>query len=298
MEKFKNIALKLLFPPKIVTFLMVIISAAALVYVFTNSLGESPAAYIAYVFSFYTLCVVIACVPFYIKKYKNKVYANPYASKYLTEKELRIRTSLYYGTAFNLTYAVLKLLAGYHFKSVWIGAVAVYYMAIFAIRFLLVTNDRKSKKLKAEKDLLLYQWKSYRACGVLMFFLNAAMTGMAVQMIWQNKGYNYPGFLIYAMAAYTFYRLITAIVQNIKLRKSTNPVFTAAKVMDLSVALMSVFALQTAMFAAFGTEMNSVTQRLMNALTGGFVCISVMFIAVMMVISANSKINALKNNIK
>lgn len=298
MEKFKSIVLKLLFPYKIITFFLTVTSAVGLFWIFTNGMETHPVAYAVYLLSFYTLCVVIAGIPFYIKKYKSKMYSNPYTAKYLTEKDLRIRTSLYNGTIFNLTYAVLKLMAGIYFKSMWIGAVSVYYIVLFVIRFLLITNDRKSNRFDNEQEKLLYQWNSYRISGGLMFLLNAAITGMTVQMIWQNKGYNYPGVLIYAMAAYTFYRLTMAIVQNVKMHKSNTPVLAAAKAMDLSVAMMSVFALQTAMFSAFGTDMGQVTQRVFNIATGGFVCISVLFIAVMMVIHANNEILKIKNNIK
>lgn len=285
---------RLLFPPKPVTFLFVVISTAGLINVFTKDAQQTVAAYFIYAFSFYTLCVVAACLPFYIKKYRTKIYSNPYAARYISEKELRLKVSMYNGTAFNMVYATLKFMASVYYKSVWLGVVSVYYALLFIIRLLLVTADRADRKADSKQKIDLYRWKSYRFCGVLMFVLNVAVTSMTVQMIWQNKGYKYPGYLIYAMAAYTFYRLIMSVVQFIKYRQNENPIFSAVKAIDLSIALVSLFALQTAMFAAFGADMPQNAQRLLNSFTGGLVCITILFIAVVMVIGANKKISELK----
>lgn len=51
---------KLLFVPCWAVLLMTAVSAGALVYVFSNSLDTSPVAYAAYIFAFYTLCVLCA----------------------------------------------------------------------------------------------------------------------------------------------------------------------------------------------------------------------------------------------
>lgn len=89
--------------------------------------------------------------------------------------------------------------------------------------------------------------------------------------------------VIYASAAYTFYRLTMAVIRNIKIQENDNPIFTAAKVLDLSSALMSIYALQSAMITTFGADMEEWTRRLLNSMTGSVVCISVMLMAVFMI---------------
>ena len=296
MEQFKKILLSLLYPHGIIIFLLTILSSAGLFWVFSNGMDEHPIAYIIYVLSFYTLSVIVIAAPPIFKKCRDLIYGNTHAARYLTEEELRSRISLYSGTIINLAYAVFKLFTGVYYNSVWFGAVAVYYMVLCLIRFLLIKNDRKSIQIKTDDERNLHGWKSYRACGWLMLALNIAIVGMVVQMIWQNKGYSYPGFVIYASAAYTFYRMTMAIIKIIKTRKATNPVFSAAKAIDLSVALMAIFALQTAMFASFGAEMSADSSRLMNAVTGGTVCLGVVCIAVIMIIRSSRSIKDIKIN--
>ena len=59
----KNLGKKLLFPPIWLMALLVIVSAAALTFVFVQGMEQSVPAYIVYVLAFYTLSVVsVFCV--------------------------------------------------------------------------------------------------------------------------------------------------------------------------------------------------------------------------------------------
>lgn len=115
----------------------------------------------------------------------------------------------------------------------------------------------------------------------------------AVQMIWQNRSYEYKGYIIYISALYAFYCLINAVVNVVKFSKRNNAILSAAKILALAGALMSMFALQTAMFSAFGG--GEELQRLMNTITGGAVCLIVMGMAVFMIVRANIYLKKLEN---
>lgn len=285
MEQWKLRMRQLLFPPKWVVILLTLFSAAALTYIFLNGLSEHPLAYIVYPLSFYALCTLLALMPAAIGRCRTGLYANQYSARYLTERELRMRLSLYNGTAFNLAFGLFKLVIGIVYRSAWFGAVGIYYMVLSLMRYLLLRKDRALRKSPA--PTLSAQWQSYRICGGLLLMLNAAMSGIVIQIIRLNESYYYPGFVIYASAAYTFYRLTIAIIQSVRLRKQSQPLFTAAKHIDLSAALMSIFALQTAMFTTFGGEMTKETQNLMNSMTGGSVCCIVVCLAVFMLVKGH-----------
>lgn len=64
-----------------------------------------------------------------------------------------------------------------------------------------------------------------------MLLLSLAMAGMIVQMVLQNEGYSYPGTVIYASAAYTFYSLVLAAV-NLG-RRTAGLLLSAAKIVNL-----------------------------------------------------------------
>ena len=292
MEKFRNL-LRWFSPTGWVSFFLVNGAAVGLVWVFWKGMDEHPVAYAIYMLAFYALCVVCVKVPGAFRSGKGLVLSNPHARRYFTDKPFKAKFKLYSSTVLNLAYGVFKLMIGIVYHSVWFGSVAVYYMVLSLLRFLLITANRRTEQLEpAEKNLR--QWKSYRICGWLMLLLNAAVTVMVVQMVWQNRGYSYPGYVIYVSAAYTFYRLTMAIVRAVKNRKDHSPVFAAAGVMDLCAALMSIFALQTAMFSSFGGDMTAENRFLMNTLTGTGVSILVLCAAVVMIVRATKAVRKMK----
>lgn len=285
MEKLRKV-LRWFRPPGWVSFFLVNGAAAGLFWVFLMGNEEHPMAYGVYVLSFYALCVVSVKLPEAVRRAKGLVLSNPLARRYFTDRSFKARLKLYSSTVINITYGIFKLAIGIVYHSAWFGSVAVYYMVLSVLRYLLVSAHRRTDALEGEQKRLR-QWKSYHLCGWLLLVLNTTITGMVFQMIWRNRGYSYPGFIIYVFAAYTFYRLTMSIIRAVKNRHNHSPVFAAAGAMDLCVAVMSIFALQTAMFSSFGGEMSADDRFLMNSLTGGGVSLLVVCIAVFMIIRSH-----------
>lgn len=273
---------RLVYPHWFIKTLMVILTIILLVYSLGYPYANPVIAYFSYAFSAYTLAVVAIRTPVMVKYIKRKLHANKYSERVLSEPVLRAQISLYGSSGINILYALLKFAAGVYYRSVWLGAVAIYYIVLSLIRIGLVRKERKSFKITDEREQRLYELKSSHFCGCLMFLLNIAVTGLVIQMIWQNKYYEYPGFLIYAQAAYAFYCMSFAIVNFVKYRKMERPILSAAKVVSMACALMSILALQTAMLMQFGDE-KMAFNRIMNVLTGSAVCIMVFVIAVWLV---------------
>lgn len=79
----------------------------------------------------------------------------------------------------------------------------------------------------------------------------------------------------------------------IKYRKMERPILSAAKVVSMSCALMSIFALQTAMLTQFGAEQADFIQ-LMNFLTGSVVCFAEFLLAIWLVHKTNKELKELE----
>ena len=105
-----------------------------------------------------------------------------------------------------------------------------------------------------------------------------------------NKGYEYHGILIYAMAAYTFYTTIFAVINLVKYRKYKSPVMTVSKIISLSSAPVSMLSLETAMFSQFGQSMSQEGQRLMIALTGAGISVAVIGMSAYMIIKTSQEL--------
>lgn len=286
MKRFKEIFIRLFSPGLPLTVVLCVVSTVLLVYVFANKLEQSVVAYVAYIVSAYTLVSVSLSIPNVIKTCKKILYGNKHSKRYLTEEDLRTKTALYSGLSIHLIYSVFKLCSGIYYNSVWFISEAVYHMIIGIVQFLIVRNDRRNE------SFIPSEWKVYRVCGVLMLLLNTAISAVVALSVFQNKSYVYSGIIIYATAAYTFYRFIVSFVQIAKYRKRNRPVLLASKFLNLSASLMSLFALQTAMLTQF--DDGTVNAKMMNTATGSFVVFSVIYIAVSMIIRSTKEINKTK----
>lgn len=131
--------------------------------------------------------------------------------------------------------------------------------------------------------------RHYRTTGGFLFALDLALSVIATQIVQDGRSYAYPGTLIYVAALYAFYSLTLATVNIFKYRKFNSPVLSAAKAVNLTTALVSIFNLETAMLAQFGAD-QVYFRLIMTACTAFAVCATVLGAAIYMVISANKKL--------
>ena len=291
----KKIGKKLLFPPIWLMVILVILSAVALVFVFLGGLEATIPAYIVYVLAFYTLSVVtVFCAMVLPKQYstiRQKIYANSFGNRYMTDRVFRTNISLSVSFVISMLYVSINLWSWHSLKSYWFMVLAVYYGIMAVMRFLLVRYVR-SKKIGTN---MLGEWKRSRICAYILLLINLSLSGAVLMILYRQRGYDYPGVLIYVMALYTFYCAIHAIVEIIKYRKMESPVMTAAKVVSLSAALVSLLNLETAMFAQFGADMTPENQRIFIILTGAGVSITVVTLSVILIVNANKEIRRIQN---
>ena len=290
----KNPVKKALHLSWVLTVLLVLLSVVLLIYAFAIPGANPIISYVGYFISSYALLVVCFKMPHIIRSIKMRLYANTYSRKLLTDRTLRDVISLYAGCGISIGYAVFKFSAGVYYHSVWIGAVAVYYVIVSLMRFGLMKRYRYNLKHENEQEQYRFGLKSYRFCGILMFLLNSAVTGLVVQLIWKGESYRYPGLLIYAFAAYSFYCIAMAIRNMARHRKLESPVLAAAKMLSFACALMSILATQTAMLTQFG-DGNTAFARVMNAATGSVVCFLIFGLAVWMVLRANKEMKKMED---
>ncbi|TWT25756.1 hypothetical protein [Planomicrobium sp. CPCC 101110] len=294
MERAKKTTDKFLFPSNVFKVLLTLLSASVLVYIFLWGNQFSPVAYMGYVVSAYTLIIMVVGIPSVIKSGKLLVYNNPFGSRFLTEVNYRAMLFMYSGMAINLLYVLFNVVTCFIYHSIWYGAVAIYYMVLSLIYFVLIRKSRKIFSQEQGVGRQIQELYSYRLCGFLLFLLNLTMTGIVFQIIWQDKSYVYVGLVIYGAAGFTFCRLFIVIVNMVKFRKKNSPILTAVKMMNFVSALMSLFVLQTAMFAEFGG--GDIFRRVMNALTGAIICFIVIYMAAYMVLQANKKLKTIMIN--
>ena len=290
----KKIGKKLLFPPVWLMILLSVLSAAGLIAVFLNGWDTSPVAYAVYAAAFYTLCVVtVFCIIVLPKQYqriKKRVLSNPFGNRYATDKVFRTKVSLNLSLGINLLYAAVNVLSWYLYQSWWFVCLAVYYGILSVMRFLLVRYVRLNEIGTNRYGEL----KRSLACSYIMLLLNLFLSGAVLMVVYQNRGYEYHGIMIYVMAMYTFYTATHAIINLIKYRSFESPVMSTAKGISMAAALVSMLNLETAMFAEFGESMSKQDQQLMIMLTGAGISIAVIAMAVNMILRSTKEMKKLR----
>lgn len=291
---FKRMGKSLLYPPIWVMLILSVISAGGLAAVFIKGWNTSAVAYIVYVVSFYTLtvlCIFFAAVlPKRYKEIKRRIYDHPIGGKYMTDAAFRTHVSLYMSLGINLLYVGVNVFSFVLYRSMWFIVLAVYYIILAVMRFLLV---RYVRTVGIGKNRI-GELKSAVLCSAILLTLNFALTGAVMMILYQNKGFDYHGILIYVMAAYTFYITTHAVIDLIKYRKLGSPVMTVTKVIALSAALVSMLSLETAMFSQFGQDMEPENKWLMIALTGAGVSVAVVTMSVCMIVKSAREIRNFK----
>ena len=291
----KKIGKKLLFPPVFLLVILVIVSALALSLIFVHGMEQTIPAYLVYALAFYTLSTVtVYCVLVLPKQYstiRQKIYDHPFGNRYMTDEVFRTNISLCVSFGISMLYVGINLWSWYALQSYWFMVLAVYYVIMAVMRFLLVRYVRIQKIGTS----ILGEWKRSRICAYILLLINLSLSGAVLMILYQHRGYDYPGILIYVMALSTFYALTMSIVDMVKCRKMGSPVMSTAKIVSLSAAVVSLLNLETAMFAQFGADMSAEHQRIFIILTGAGVSITIVTLSVTLIGNANKEIRRIKN---
>ncbi|MDD3341588.1 MAG: hypothetical protein PHN72_05330 [Bacilli bacterium] len=168
----------------------------------------------------------------------------------------------------------------------WFIVLSFYYISLTIIRFTIIKNYR-------EKSSYIESLNDSKNIRYLLFLLNITATGIIIQIIVHNKGFSYNGNLIYIVALYSFYSIIANIYNYIKYRKNKNTLVSTAKTLALSVSIVSIFTLQTAMLSSFGGS--ALLKATLNRGVGGTVIILILFIYIISIINIKRRI---KNDIR
>lgn len=283
---------QVIYPHGFIIFALFNISLIGLVLIFMYGMEMHPIAYVMYLLSFYTLIIVCARIPGIVKWWKRKLHENKYTDRYLTDKDLRMRISMYRGLLINFIFATFKIVLGFVYDSSWFFAMAGYNVILSLMRFLLVRQSQK--KGIDEYQMRMNGLQSYRVCGWLMMVLNVAVSVIMFMVIVQKQIIRYNMIVTIGLAAFTFYCFTKAIINMVKYRMRNNPIYAAVKRIDMVKAIVSVFTLQVAMLTTFQGQGEALNVGLMNTLTGIAVTVAINTIGALMIAGARGDFRQLE----
>lgn len=191
MERLKRILNKLLFPGSSIVLISVPFGAALLTYIFLNEKEYSPIAYVAYVISAYSLTIVCAYIVKLPKQdFKVMLHRNQHVHRYLTDVSFKTHVSLYLSLGINLLFVAMKLFYGIRYRSVWFGTLAVYYIMLAVMRFLLLRHVNRRGIGKETDERFRLIMTGLTGGGVCLLVLVMAVI-MIMQSTKQLKNLNF-----------------------------------------------------------------------------------------------------------
>jgi len=187
----------------------------------------------------------------------------------------------------NVAYISLILIMAIMSKTAWYFTITIYYIVLAFMKGNVFYSKRKyGTETK--------QARALRFSGIMFVVMTIVFSGVMVLIYKANHYFEYAGILIYAVAAFTFYKLTLAIFNIFKARKQNDLYIENIRNINLASALISIIILQVAMFQAFAPEHNL---GFANALTGAGVSAIILVLGILMIIKANKKLKTSNKSI-
>lgn len=295
MDQLYKFVKKFFFLTIVKTVIIAIPSYLFVIFVLVNNIQNVAISSLAYILSAYALIITITGIvrivqlirkPKELHPLLKKVVSIPVIGRLIKENTFRTQIALYPGFLINVVYVIWKLSFGIYYKSAWFISLALYYFVLAWMRLSLIRPfSVKEGEIRKKAEL-----KRYRICGASLLAINIALSGIVVLAVKKENGFTYPGYMIYVMAMYAFYSVITAVINLVKYRKYGSPVLSAAKVISLTTAMVSMFSLESAMLAQFADASQTAFKKIMTECTGGVICVIVIGMAVYMIFRSTKEI--------
>jgi len=206
---------------------------------------------------------------------KPQIVENPYTNRIVTDYSLRIVIFAVLGAASNVIFAIINGVIGILSHSAWFGTLAAYYILLSVMRIGAVNQQRKISRIGLRGKRMRSEIDFYRKNSILFIVMAVILGGMVLLMELSIGGKNYPGFMIYAAAAYSFYKIILSTIHIIKADNRQSQLIMIIRKIGYMDACVSILTLQTAMFATFGNHQREL-EKMMNGITGAAVCLIVL----------------------
>ena len=270
MKKFRRLILFLKKPP--LSFLCIfwgitVALIAGTVALIVLNYMEWPV-YIAYgvsaVFSVYTVYSLPRFIPKIKEMILERAKLHPFANSLLTSYGFRTVAFSVLSFVINIGFAVFNAVLGVITLSYWYAIFACYYIFLSVLRGVILVGSYQAKKRAAGDETVyaVYKLKLYRMCGIFLLILELALAAAVSLMILSTRPTEYSEIMAITSAAYTFYKIIFAIVNVFKVRRMQDPMLQCFRNINLTDAAVSLLTLQVTLVAVFSDERTALRDSL------------------------------------
>lgn len=277
----------LLIPPGIVVALAVPVICALMAWVFLFDNKDNPLSYAAYAVSAYLLTTLVIWVVRGVpaKRVVSLARRNSHVSRLIDDEDIRRLLFVFIGVVVDVLWAIGNLVLGIAWLSVWFITLGIYYLVFSLMRGALLYELRKSAACTTSERA-----RVSRLCGIMLIASVFVLSGIVTLIMTGEGSIRYDQITVIAVAAFTFFSLISSIVGLVRLRSHENLLVVTNCRVNLAIALVSLFTLEIGMFSAYATTDNAELVFVMPIITGAAIAIVLCIMGVITVRRANRMI--------
>lgn len=218
------------------------------------------------------------------QKISGQLIKTTVGKRVIGEQRYRMVFAAAISLSFNFLYALYHGILGVIHSSLWFSTMCAYYVILSAMRFSVVLFEYKHKS-KSSPDA---EYFVMRLSGMLLIILSFILSGVIYISLSQNIAVKYDEILMITIAAYTFFKIIMAIIKAVKQHKNPSPLLAVIRNIGYAEAAASILTLQRSMIVSFGT-MEPTDAHILNMSTGAAVCLYILSIGIYLIIKRKNK---------
>ena len=161
-----------------------------------------------------------------------------------------------------VTFSTVSMLTGFAFalyngvigivcRSLWNGAICVYYFLLAGIRAIIISLHGKEAAGRHKRDAA-HRRKTCFATHMVLILMNISLVVPAAVMVTDGRSYTYGLIPAIAMATYTTYRITMSIIHYRRSRHNANIYVAELRAINVIDSLVAVLTLQNALIVTNG----------------------------------------------
>jgi len=196
----------------------------------------------------------------------------PTGERLIQDRRFRLILFAVANMGVNLLYALFCAVVALVSRSYWFLAMAAYYAVLGLLKLGAVFSQRQGRSPR----------RSLLVTGLGLLCLSCILAGIISLSISDAVGRAYHLYVMLAIAAFTFFTFIKAVVNAIRARKSRDISLILLRNISLSAAAGSILSLQRSMLSTFGDKSGHFA-LVMEASVGMAAFLLVVFLAFSMI---------------
>ncbi len=258
---------------------------------------DHPGSIAVYVLSFvslaYSVYTAIRFTPGLKQRVDEEVMKSSFARNMKENYPFRTTVFALISVVIDIGFLIFSIVMAVLNNSIWYYSLSGYYFILLILRILVLYLNRKAvrKYRTDERECYRAQLKIYRAMGIALLVLDAAITSIVYLTVFRQRPTVYDGVASITYGVYATWKIFLALRNVRRARRTGDPAARCLRNISLADALVTLLSFQTALIAFYSEDESSMFR--LNALTGTLICVIVLEMGIYMIYRSTKDLKSL-----